>query len=169
MATEDKNSRYQADWLKDLHKGASLSYLGPGIMEILDALPFYVMLIDKHHRILLVNKATRDALKLEPQDIIGEYCPKVVHGIEEGSYPGCPLEESVEKKCGVQREHFDTKTNRWMRIAIYPTGTWSAEGEEIYFHMVEDITEKKELMEALEEAKEIYRKLFEGSSRHEKE
>ena len=169
MAAEDNKSRYQSDWLKDIHKGAALSFLGPGIVEILDALPFYVMLIDKNHRILLVNKATREALKLEPQDIIGEYCPRVVHGIENGAYPGCPLEEAVEKKCSVQREHFDVKSSRWLRIAIYPTGTWSADGEEIFFHMVEDITDKKDLMAALEESKEIYRKLFEGSSRHEKE
>ncbi|MFA6001517.1 MAG: PAS domain-containing protein [Thermoleophilia bacterium] len=169
VTTGDKNSKYQADLLKNIHKGASLSFLEPGIVEILDALPFYVMLIDKHHRILLVNRATREALKLEPEDILGEYCPQVVHGIEKGTYPGCPLEEAVENKCAVQREHFDTKSSRWLRIAVYPTGTWSADGEEIYFHMVEDITEKKDLMAALEESKEIYRKLFEGSSRHKKE
>ena len=148
-------------------RGETRSFFGTGIQEILDALPFYVMLIDKHHRILLANKATRDALQLEPREIIGGYCPQVVHGIEQGTtYPGCPLEEAVEKSCSVQREHFDDKHQRWLRIAIYPTGTWSAGGEEIYFHMVEDITEKKELMEALQETKKS--SLFESSSRHER-
>lgn len=168
MTINDKNFGDQLGWQKDMPGGETSSFFGAGIQEILDALPFYVMLIDKHHHILLANKATREALQLEPHEIIGGYCPRVVHGIEEGTYAGCPLEEAVEKNCNVQREHFDDKQQRWLRIAIYPTGTWSAGGEEIYFHMVEDITEKKELMEALEETKEIYRKLFESSSRHEK-
>lgn len=168
MTINDKNFGDQLGWQKDMPGGETSSFFGAGIQEILDALPFYVMLIDKHHHILLANKATREALQLEPHEIIGGYCPRVVHGIEEGTYAGCPLEEAVEKNCNVQREHFDDKQQRWLRIAIYPTGTWSAGGEEIYFHMVEDITEKKELMAALEETKEIYRKLFESSSRHEK-
>jgi PAS domain S-box-containing protein len=164
VTADDKNSKYFLNW-RQVKKGASLSFLGPGILQILDALPFYVMLIDKNHRILLANKATREALGLEPHDIVGEYCPRVVHGIEEGAYPGCPLEKAVEKGSGVEQEFYDEKEGRWLRVAIYPTGTWSVDGQEIYFHMAQDITEQKQEMEALKQAKENYRKLYEKSKK----
>ena len=60
------------------------------LQMLLDALPFYVMLVDAEHKILLANNAIRDDLGLVPEQIIGEYCPKAVHGLEE-PYAGCPL------------------------------------------------------------------------------
>lgn len=124
--------------------GASLSFLGPGILEVLDALPFYVLLVDRNHRILLANKATRDRLGLEPSDIVGEYCPAVVHDLAEGEdYPGCPLAEAVATQQAVEREHFDEKTGRWLRSAMYPIQAFTVDGEQIYFHMIEDITDQK--------------------------
>ena len=100
--------------------------------------------------------------------MIGCYCPNIIHGIEEGTYPGCPLEEALASNGGVQREHYDEKYGRWLRISIFPTEAHTSDGEQVYFHMVEDVTDKREFMEALEETKEIYRKLFEGSSRHQR-
>jgi CheY-like chemotaxis protein len=47
----------RADRLRDAEINIS-----PGILTILDALPFYVMLIDERHNILLANKAVRDQL-----------------------------------------------------------------------------------------------------------
>lgn len=129
--------------------GAALSFLGPGTLKLLDSLPFYVLLVDQNHRILLANKATRDQLGLEPKDIIGEFCPKVVHSIEEGSYPGCPLEEAVKTHSAVEREHYDTDTGRWLKVGMYPTGTFTVDGEEIYFHMIQDITDMKLELEEL--------------------
>lgn len=141
---EEEFERLRLVWNMDFEKGASLSFLGPGILEILDALPFYVMLVDKNHRILLANKATRDVLGLEPHEIVGESCPKVVHGIEEGTYPGCPLEDAVSTGQSVEREHYDEEKGLWLKVAIYPTGAWTVSGEQIYFHMIEDITERKQ-------------------------
>jgi len=138
------------DWDDNAEKGAShLNYLGRGVLEILDALPFYVLLIDRNHRILLANKATREHLGMDADEIIGDCCPRVVHGLEHGSYPGCPLEEAVGKKQAVEREHFDEKSGRWFKIAVYPTEAWSVDGQGIYFHMIQDITEQKEALQEL--------------------
>jgi len=38
------------------------------IGDILDALPFYVMLVDAEHRILLANRAVSRQLGMEPQE-----------------------------------------------------------------------------------------------------
>jgi PAS domain S-box-containing protein len=109
---------------------------------LLDVFPFYVMLVDAEHKILLANKAIRRDLGLDPQKIIGGYCPKVVHGIED-PYPGCPLEEALERGQSVEREFFNPETGRWVSSAIYPTGQHTREGKEIFVHFVSNISERK--------------------------
>ncbi len=57
--------------------------VGRDILDILDALPFYVLLIDEHHYILHANKAVQAHTGLEPKDVVSQYCPKVIHGVDE--------------------------------------------------------------------------------------
>jgi PAS domain S-box-containing protein len=90
------------------------------VSDILEALPFYVMLVDEQHHILQANNAVREHLGLKPEDIVGRYCPEVVHGLKEPWY-ACPLEEAVEKGQAVEREALDEKSGRWIKSAIYPT------------------------------------------------
>ena len=131
-------------------QGAShLSYLGHGLLEILDALPFYVLLIDKSHRILLANKATRDTLGKEASELVGEFCPRVVHNLEHGPYPGCPLEKAASTNEPVEWEHFDEEQGRWFKTAVYPTTASSLDGQGVYFHMIQDITAQKEEIDKL--------------------
>ncbi len=127
-------------------------------MDILDALPFYVMLIDEHHHILEANSAVQAQFRLKPEDIIGKYCPEVVHGLSEPWY-ACPLEEAVRKGQPVEREALDEKSGRWIRSAIYPTGKLTPDGSRILFHMVSDITDRKEAEEQLQTSREQLRSL----------
>lgn len=145
------SSKEEPDQDVEQDKGATyLSYLGSGLLDILDSLPFYVLLIDKNHRILLANKATRNTLGKEAGEIVGEYCPRVVHGLEHGSYPGCPLEKAVTSNEAVEWEHYDDENGRWFKTAVYPTSAMSIDGQGVYLHMIEDITEQKEAMEKLQ-------------------
>ncbi len=128
------------------------------IVDILDALPFYVMLVDEHHHILKANRAVQAQLGLKPEDIIGKYCPEVVHGLSEPWY-ACPLEEAVRKGQAVEREALDQKSGRWIRSAIYPTGKLTPDGSRILFHMVSDITDRKEAEEQLQASREQLRSL----------
>lgn len=129
-----------------------------GIPDILDALPFYTMLVDAQHHILLANSAVQTHLGVLPEDIIGKYCPKVIHGLD-GPFPGCPLEEAVEKGQAVVHEVLDQKTGRWLRSAIYPTKGVTADGKQVYFHMVTDITDRKQAEEQLKISHERLRSL----------
>jgi PAS domain S-box-containing protein len=104
------------------------------------------MLVDAEHKILLSNKALRSDLGLDPEKMIGGYCPKVVHGMDE-PYPGCPLEEALERGGSTEREFFNPKTGRWVSSAIYPTGKKTQEGREIFVHFISDITERKKAEE----------------------
>lgn len=121
---------------------------GAGILEILDALPFYVLLVDADHHIVLANKAVSEHLGVDPEDIVGKYCPKVVHGLD-GPFPGCPLEEAVEKGHAIEQEFFDTETGRWMDSAIYPTNYRMQDGRAVFFRTARDITERKQMQDRL--------------------
>ena len=145
VETEDKSVGAQMDVRLD-------------ISDILDALPFYVMLIDEHHQILKANRAVQAQLGLKPDDIIGKYCPEAVHGLSQPWY-ACPLEEAVKKGQAVEREALDQKSGRWIRSAIYPTGRSTPDGSEILFHMVSDVTDRKQAEDQLQASREQLRSL----------
>ncbi|HZK40081.1 MAG TPA: HD domain-containing phosphohydrolase [Atribacterota bacterium] len=124
------------------------SAVSSSILNLINNLPFYVMLVDADHHILLVNKAIKEHLDIDPDQIIGGYCPKVVHGLN-GPFPGCPLEEAVETGHAVERELFDPKSGRWVTSCIYPTELKTSDHRAVFFHMIQDITDRKQAEEKL--------------------
>jgi PAS domain S-box-containing protein len=124
------------------------SVLSSSILNIVNNLPFYVMLVDADHHILLVNNAVEKRLGVNPDQIIGKYCPKVVHGLN-GPFPGCPLEEAVETGHAVEREFFEPKSERWVASGVYPTGLKTSDYRAVFFHMTQDITERKQAEQKL--------------------
>jgi PAS domain S-box-containing protein len=132
--------------------------LGLHISDVLEAFPFYVLLVDDRHRILQANGVVREQLGLTPKEVVGEYCPKVIHGSDEPWY-ACPLEEAAETGQPVEREVLDRATGRWVRSAIYPTRGLTPDGSRIYFHAVSDITEAKQVEDELRASREQLREL----------
>jgi PAS domain S-box-containing protein len=124
------------------------SVVSSSILNIANNLPFYVMLVDADHHILLVNNAVKKRLGVDPDQIIGKYCPKVVHGLN-GPFPGCPLEEAVETGHAVEREFIEPKSGRWVTSGIYPTGLKASNHRTVFFHMTQDITERKQAEQKL--------------------
>lgn len=123
-----------------------------GCAELLDALPFYVLLVDEHHRIVMANRAVTEHLGVKPKDIVGCYCPEAIHGTKEPWY-ACPLEQAVEKNEAVVIEAQDQKTGRWISSAIYPV-LGMPDGRKVYFHMVTDITDRKQAEEQLKASRQ---------------
>jgi len=128
------------------------------IPDILDAFPFYVMLVDENHYILQANSAVRAQLGVAPEDIIGKYCPTVIHGRDK-PIDACPLEEAAKTNQAVEQEIFDAVSGRWVRSAIYPTRGLTADGGRIFFHMISDITDRKQADEQLRTSREQLRAL----------
>ncbi len=126
--------------------------------DVLEAFPFYVMLVDDRHRIVQANAAVRGQLGLTPEEVVGQYCPRAIHGCD-GPWYGCPLEEATATDEAVEREVRDHATGRWVRSAIYPTGRLTADGHRVYFHAVSDITAAKETEEQLRASQEQLREL----------
>lgn len=115
---------------------------GVNIGGALDSLPFYVMLVDAKHHILFANKVVSQSLNMDLKDIIGAYCPKLMHGVDD--FHGCPLKEAAGKNQAVEREIFDPRYQRWMKPVIYPTEQFTADGQAVFLHLAYDITEVKQ-------------------------
>src|SRR5680860_927260 len=124
------------------------SVASSNILKVVNNLPFYVMLLDAEHHILLVNKAIKEHLGMDPDQIIGGYCPKVIHGLS-GPFPGCPLEEALETGHAVERELFEPKSGRWVTSCIYPTELKTSDHRAVFFHLIQDITDRKQAEQKL--------------------
>lgn len=128
------------------------------IRDILDAFPFYVLLVDKDHYILEANRAVYKYLGVKREDALGKYCPMVIHGLRK-PFDGCPLEEAAEKNQAIERELFDSKSGYWVISAIYPTGVLTRDGKRIFLHTVTDVTARKQAQEQLRTSLEQLRSL----------
>lgn len=121
----------------------------------MDAIPFYVLLVDSEHHILAVNHAVKRDLGLSPEQAVGAHCPIVVHS---SSIPiaECPLVEAIEKGGAVEREVFDSRDARWMKLAVFPTPLLTGDGKPVYLHFAHDITQARNTSENLSRSLEHY-------------
>lgn len=124
------------------------SVASSNILNIVNNLPFYVMLVDADHHILLTNNAVKKHLSMDPDQIIGKYCPKVIHDLD-GPFPGCPLEEALKTGHSVEREFRESESGQWVTSSIYPTGFKTSNHKAVFFHMIQDITERKQAEQKL--------------------
>lgn len=123
------------------------------VQAVLDAFPFYVMLVDSEHTILAANQATRDALEVDPDQIIGHYCPTVVHGYD-GPYPGCPLEKANATGGSVECEMRESE-DKILMSGMFPTQMVTEDGNRIYVHTTRNITAQRKAEESLHRSYEI--------------
>lgn len=138
---------------KRYRKGAVSPKLEGGaiLLKLLDSLPYYVMLVNEDHEILLVNKALREEYGMEPNEVIGGYCPEVIHGAS-GPISKCPLEESARMENPQPASSIFSEEGRWLKSAVYPVNDLEYEGKNVFFHTVHDITKRKEAEKKLEQA-----------------
>lgn len=134
-------------------KGAVLPDLagGTSILRLLDSLPYYVMLVDENHEIILVNKALRRQYDMEPEEVLGGYCPKVIHGAS-GPISKCPLEKSAQMETPEPTSSVFKEAGSWLKSAIYPIKGLEHNGKTVFFHTVHDITARREAEQKHEKA-----------------
>ena len=130
---------------------------GP-IQYLLDAFPFYVILIDSGHNIVAVNRQLTRDFSVSPQQLIGAYCPIILHGCD-SPIPECPLVEASKRGESVEKELFDSVRGRWMLASVFPTPLVTDDGSPIYLHFAQDITGHKNTEEKLSQSLEHHRAL----------
>jgi PAS domain S-box-containing protein len=124
-----------------------------------DAVGNAVWLLDKNHRILRANRATKEIFGLDPEKVIGRACCELVHGTS-SPIPGCPTSCLMNT---MQRETMELPMGeKWLEVLADPiiddAGNLSG-----IVHIVSDITERKENEETVKESEELYRSLAEKS------
>ena len=115
---------------------------------VLDALPFYVMLIDEDHKIIFANTEVQRKFGRDETEIAGTFCPKSIHGTDKPILE-CPLEESIATGKHATREIYDSEHDMWLSSDVYPTEMKTVQGRKIYFHMIEDISKTVKAEEKL--------------------
>ncbi len=128
------------------------------VLDILNAFPFYVIIVDQEHNILEANEAVYSHLGVKREEVLGKYCPKVIHGSDE-PFKGCPLEEAAGTSRAAESELFDQKSGRWVRSSVYPIKTAGWNKKKIFLHIVTDITAQKEAEEQLKASHDQLRAL----------
>ena len=113
------------------------------LQNIINIFHYFIIIIDEDHNIILANDAVLNSLGKKLKDISGCFCPNVIHGIDT-PFPGCPLEEALEKGHYVEKELLDPFYKKWVSSAIYPMNLKTQDGKKLFFHIAIDISSRKE-------------------------
>ncbi len=118
---------------------------GSGLRKLIDAMPFYALLVDEAHTIVAANRTFLEIVGRTSQEAVGARCPNLVHGVHR--FPGCPLEKSLKSGKAEEEDLFDAESGSWVQSSIYPTPFQTARKKRIYLHMVRDITHRVKMEE----------------------
>jgi len=112
-----------------------------------DSITDLVSIHDKDFRLVRVNKAFANALKMEPAELIGRTCYELVHGTNE-PVPNCPHVKTLATKKPVTVGYFEPCLGIHLEVTISPI--FDEKGEIVgSVHAARDITERKRMEEQL--------------------
>jgi len=112
-----------------------------------DAITDFVFIVDKDYRLERVNRALCNALKKEPEELIGKRCFEVLHGTDK-PWPNCPHKKTLVTKKATTEEIFDPNLGVPLLITNSPI---LLDNDELIgaVHIVKDITERKRMEDEL--------------------
>jgi PAS domain S-box-containing protein len=117
------------------------------LVNIFESIPDMVFFIGSDYRIRKINKAVSKRLGKQPEEIIGEKCYKVLHGMS-GPWEECPHHKTIESNEESVREVEDPYLGGTFISSSSPI--FDMKGELIgTVHVLRDISELKRLQERL--------------------
>jgi len=106
-----------------------------------DSITDSVSIIDKDFKLIRVNRAFADAVKMEPAEVIGKTCYELVHGTKEPP-ASCPHKQTLDTKEPHSAEFFEPHLGIYVEVSSSPI--FDENGEIIAtVHIAKDITNRK--------------------------
>jgi PAS domain S-box-containing protein len=111
------------------------------IRAIVDGIGDLLFVMDKNRILTKVNKATCDAFKKKPEEMIGKHCFEIVHGTN-CPWPYCPATKTFKTKQVVTEEVYDPSLGVPLLVTTSPI--LNEQGEVVkVIHVAKDITKIK--------------------------
>jgi PAS domain S-box-containing protein len=123
-----------------------------------DAVSDCIMVLDKEHRILRMNRAMAETLKIERNQAIGKLCYEVMH---RRTVPreACPHARMLLNSCECQSEVVEDRLGGVFDVRVSPIRTNSG-GIIGSVHTLRNISERKQMEEKLRRANELQQQLL---------
>ncbi|MFW6415268.1 MAG: response regulator [Thermodesulfobacteriota bacterium] len=106
-----------------------------------EAVPDMICLIDSEHRIIHANRATRQRLNMEHEDIANSFCYQIFHNTEQPP-EFCPHSQTIQDFREHSVETFESNLDGYFLVSTSPV--FSSSGE--FFgsvHVCRDLTQRK--------------------------
>ena len=123
------------------------------LQAVIDGIKDQIMVIYKDYKIREMNKSWTEKLGKKKHEIVGEYCYRVLHDLDEPceipNYP-CPVKETLKtgKPCEVLHTHFKGREVSYHRLIAYPI----FDGQDVVTHVIvmgKDVTAWKKAGEQI--------------------
>ncbi|MCL4500689.1 MAG: PAS domain S-box protein [Deltaproteobacteria bacterium] len=151
-----KNDESEAPEVRDEKPTNAWRDLSPQSAAIIEAFDGLLYICSQDYEIEFMNKQSIDRTG---HNAVGQKCYKALHDLEDVC-PWC-VNDSVFRGETVRWEIRSPKDNRWYYVVNTPIR--NSDGSMSKMAMIQDITERKETEEALRQAEENYRSIFENA------
>jgi PAS domain S-box-containing protein len=131
--------------------------------SLVDNIDLGITLIDGRHRILMVNKANAEIVKIAAKDMIGQECFRVFEK-REAVCDHCPGVKAMATGCPAEAETKGVRDDGGefaVRLQAFPV--FDSEGAPSGFiEVVEDVTQRKQAEETLRQTRDQLQTIYDG-------
>ena len=129
----------------------------PERMTIIDLQPYHSVIQSLGHRIIWASRAAFESVGMSREELMGRYCYEIWPK-QKSPCPDCPVIESVQTGKSQSIEKTTPDGKKW-HIRAYPLRNSRGQITRV-LQVTEEITERKQIEEALTKSEEQYRNIF---------